>query len=90
MKTQQLLIGICGAIVLMAVATIFPGKSLAHCDTLDGPVVATARVALEHGDITPLLKWVRPGEENDIKTAFQKTLKEIGRASCRERVVRTV
>ncbi|MCP4623556.1 MAG: hypothetical protein GY850_08500, partial [bacterium] len=46
----------------------------AHCDTLDGPVVATARTALDKGDVTPLLKWVRPEQEKKIKAAFQKTL----------------
>jgi len=49
-------------------------EALAHCDTLDGPVVATARTALEKGDITPVLKWVRPEDENEIKAAFSKTL----------------
>jgi hypothetical protein len=53
---------------------IFPASGFAHCDTLDGPVVATARVALEKGDITPLLKWVRPEDEQEIKAAFDKTL----------------
>ena len=75
MKTPRLLIGIFGAIILLTTAIFFPGNSFAHCDTLDGPVVETARVALENGDVTPLLKWVRASEENEIKTAFQKTLK---------------
>lgn len=50
------------------------GNALAHCDTLDGPVVVTARAALDKGDVTPLLKWIRPEEEKDISAAFQKTL----------------
>ncbi len=50
------------------------GISRAHCDTLDGPVVTTARVALERGDITPILKWVRQGDERQIKEQFEKTL----------------
>ncbi|MFZ7126703.1 MAG: DUF6448 family protein [Desulfobacterales bacterium] len=49
-------------------------SALAHCDTLDGPVVQTARAALEKGDATPLLKWVRAEDEEEIRTAFQKTL----------------
>jgi len=51
-----------------------PQTALAHCDTLDGPVVETARTALDTGDITPLLKWVRGDEEQEIQAAFQKTL----------------
>jgi len=46
----------------------------AHCDTLDGPVVADARRALAAGQVTPVLKWVRPGDETAIRTAFEKTL----------------
>ena len=46
----------------------------AHCDTLDGPVVQAARVALEKGNITPLLKWVQAADEKEIRGAFQKTL----------------
>jgi hypothetical protein len=45
----------------------------AHCDTLEGPVVKTARTALEKGDITPLLKWVRPSDEQEIRNAFEMT-----------------
>ncbi|HWR73303.1 MAG TPA: DUF6448 family protein [Nitrospirota bacterium] len=46
----------------------------AHCDTMDGPVVNTARMALEKGDVTPVLKWVRKEDEKEIKEQFQKTL----------------
>lgn len=54
--------------------TVLCQNALAHCDTLDGPVVQTARIALEKGDVTPLLKWVQSDDENEIRTAFQKTL----------------
>ncbi len=51
-----------------------PGRLFAHCDTLDGPVVADARAALEKGDVTPALKWVKAEHEGEIRTAFQKAL----------------
>ena len=55
--------------------SVFSGQKLfAHCDTLDGPVVQTARTALAKGDVTPLLKWVRADDEPEIRAAFQKTL----------------
>ncbi len=60
--------------VLTFLSLVHVCKALAHCDTLDGPVVATARTALDKGDVTPLLKWVRPEEEKGITAAFQKTL----------------
>ncbi len=54
--------------------TVMSENAFAHCDTLDGPVVQTARIALEKGDVTPLLKWVRADDEKEIRVAFQKTL----------------
>lgn len=60
--------------VFAFVSLIYSGNVAAHCDTIDGPVVATARAALAKGDATPLLKWVRPDKEEQILTAFQKTL----------------
>ena len=47
---------------------------LAHCDTADGPVVAAAKVALAKGDVTPVLKWVKPEAESEIKAAFARVL----------------
>ena len=43
-------------------------------DTLDGPVVATARIALEQGDATPVLKWVSSEYEEEVKTVFAHAL----------------
>lgn len=62
------------SILLLAGPVFFPDKTFAHCDTLEGPVVAAARVALEKGDISPVLKWVRPEDETVIKEAFDRTL----------------
>ncbi len=42
----------------------------AHCDALDGPVIAEAKVALTNGDVTPLLKWVANDHEKEIRNAF--------------------
>jgi len=53
---------------------LMQGISGAHCDTLDGPVVLTAKSALEKGDITPVLKWVRKEDEKEIQELFNKTL----------------
>lgn len=63
-------------LILVTAATLIlavPSLGLAHCDTLDGPVVAEARVALETGDVTPLLKWVRADDESDIRAAFERS-----------------
>ena len=54
--------------------TALSKNAFAHCDTLDGPVVQTARIALEKGNLKPLLKWVQADDEKEIRVAFQKTL----------------
>lgn len=46
----------------------------AHCDTLEGPVVKEARLALDKKDVTPLLKWVKKERETEINSAFAKAL----------------
>jgi hypothetical protein len=53
---------------------MMPQAALSHCDTMDGPVVLTAKTALEKKDVTPVLKWVKKDAEAEIKAAFTKTL----------------
>jgi len=57
-----------------ALAVSLVGEARAHCDALDGPVVRDARLALEHGDPTPVLKWVEPEGEAEIREAFRAAL----------------
>lgn len=59
---------------LLGAATLLPRPANAHCDTLDGPVVAAAKAALEKKDITPVLKWVKQDVEAEIEAAFARTL----------------
>jgi hypothetical protein len=61
--------------VLVLPVTFLPAaRVLAHCDTMDGPVIAAARVALEKGDVLPVLKWIRPENEQEIRAAFSRTI----------------
>jgi len=46
-----------------------------HCDTLDGPVVKAAKLALEKENVNYLLGWVPKKAEAELKEAFAKTLK---------------
>lgn len=59
----------------VALMVLLPAMVLAHCDTMDGPVVMEARAALQRGDVTPLLKWVTPEGEPEIRAAFEQTQK---------------
>lgn len=62
------------AVIFIGVCLFVSGVAYSHCDTLDGPVVKAAKVALEKGDVTPVLKWVKPENEGEVQEAFQKTL----------------
>ena len=58
----------------VALSASFIEAASAHCDSLDGPVVRDARSALDGGDPTPVLKWVRQEHEPEIRAAFDRAL----------------
>ena len=58
------------AATLSALALALPAAARAHCDTLDGPVVQTARAALESGRVAPVLAWVQAKDEGEVRHAF--------------------
>ena len=62
------------SLALLAALLGKPSLALAHCDTLDGPVVKDARAALEARDVTPILKWVAAEKEPEVREAFQHAL----------------
>ncbi len=59
---------------ILAAALLPLPRALAHCDTMDGPVVLAAKAALARKDVTPVLKWIKPDAEPEIKAAFARTL----------------
>lgn len=59
---------------LMAALLIASSNAFAHCDTLAGPVIQDARMALDKADLAPVLKWIKPEHELEVRQAFQKTL----------------
>ncbi len=46
----------------------------AHCDTMDGPVVRDATAALIAGEVQGVLKWIRPEDEQEIRTLFDQVM----------------
>jgi hypothetical protein len=62
-------------LLTLASLAFMPMRASAHCDTLDGPVIASARLALARADVTPILKWVKADAEPEIRAAFARTLK---------------
>ena len=56
----------------VAVALGWSAAASAHCDTLDGPVVAAARKALDTGNPNFVLVWVQKNDEAEIRNAFRR------------------
>lgn len=66
--------------LLLASFLLTPISLSAHCDGMDGPVVAAAESALETGDVRHALVWVLPRDEAEIRETFEQTLtvRELG------------
>jgi len=72
MKSHRLQTTMAG--ILVCAGIVCPQIANAHCDTMDGPVVADAKIALDKQDVTPVLKWVNKDGEAEVKAAFDKTV----------------
>lgn len=70
-KTTRILTA---AAVFAGCLILLPGTAWSHCDTINGPVVQEAKIALEKHDVTPILKWVKQEYEAEIKTAFASAI----------------
>lgn len=71
--THRLIRLAAGPLLLLAlVVGPLSSPAHAHCDTMDGPVVASAKAALEKGSVTPVLRWVSKEHEDEIREAFAK------------------
>jgi hypothetical protein len=63
-----------GAAISAALVIFVPNVALAHCDTMNGPVVKAAQKALETGNVNLVLVWVQKKDETEIKKAFERTV----------------
>ncbi len=63
------------AILTALFLIISTGVSLAHCDTMDGPVIKDAKLALDGNNINYALKWIQAADEPELKEAFALAIK---------------
>lgn len=54
----------------LLLAGLLAGPAVAHCDSMDGPVVQDAQRAFDQGKVEPVLKWVSEADEVAIHSAF--------------------
>jgi len=75
-KTLIMLLVIIGTMMFVEAkfAPFFLPFVFAHCDTMNGPIIPEAKAALEKGDVTPILQWVRKGDEGEIRVAFNQAV----------------
>lgn len=73
-KVRTVRTGVVSVILAAGIWIFLAGSALAHCDTTSGPVIPEAKAALEKGDVTPILKWVKKEYEAEIKAAFAKAV----------------
>lgn len=66
-------------VLALTVAALLPSNTtMAHCDSMDGPVVKDAQRALATNSVDPVLKWVLAEDETAVRTAFDATMKVRG------------
>jgi len=61
-------------VVVVGCFLLLQGIARAHCDTMNGPVVLDAKKALEKGEVTAVLKWIKPEYEKIIRDLFKQTV----------------
>lgn len=60
---------------ILSLLLLSPAVSFAHCDTMDGPVIKDARIAIEKNKPAYILKWVHPENEAELRDAFILAMK---------------
>jgi len=63
------------SLFLFSILFLSPLVTFAHCDTMDGPVIADAKKAIAQKNVNYILKWIRPQDEAEIKEAFNLIMK---------------
>ena len=63
---------------ILALWILSANVAYAHCDTMDGPLVADARKALVQNNVNYALKWISAANESEIRDVFSLVMKVKG------------
>jgi hypothetical protein len=63
---------------ILSLLILSTNVTFAHCDTMDGPLIADARKALGQNNVNYVLKWVSAANESEIRDAFNLVIKVKG------------
>ena len=61
-------------LAILMLAMLASNRAMAHCDSMDGPVVKDAQRALAEKKVDPVLKWVSAQDEEPVRQAFEMAL----------------
>lgn len=64
-----------GLLIMLLVSIVLTDNLFGHCDGIKGPVVTSAKKALETGNVNYALIWVKEDNEKTIKSLFEKAMK---------------
>jgi hypothetical protein len=64
-----------GQLLILFLLMASTGVTFAHCDTMDGPLIKDARIALDKNNVNYVLKWVQNQDEAELKEAFLLSMK---------------
>lgn len=73
----------------LSMAGLLCSPAMAHCDSMDGPVVKDAQRAIAEKQVAPVLKWVNAEDETSIRKAFDMTLAVRGESEAARTVADT-
>jgi uncharacterized protein DUF6448 len=74
MKNKYIIQSLVALAVLSGSLLLATSEAVAHCDTMDGPVVKAAQRALAVRNVNLVLIWVQKKDEPEIKQRFAQTL----------------
>jgi hypothetical protein len=63
---------------ILSMFILSTNTTFAHCDTMDGPLIADARKAMGQNNVNYVLKWVSVANESEIRDAFNLVMKVKG------------
>jgi hypothetical protein len=74
------------ALVVLLISLSLASRALAHCDSMDGPVIKDAQRALQSNDLTPVLKWVSAKDERTVRQVFDLIASTRGESEAAQKI----
>ena len=62
------------SVAVAATVLVAPRVASAHCDTVDGPVVAAGKKALDSGNLSHALVWIQSENADELRGVFARVI----------------